>query len=226
MGNDGPMPSSPSQPQRTGRPARISRAEIVAAANAVIDAEGVEKLTMRRLATELGCTAMALYHHVRDKEDLLRLLLNDYADQVVWPALPEDPRERVRLAARAMHDVLAARPWIVDILAADDLLGVSALWVSESIIDGFVACGLPLDRAVAAYRAVWHYTAGNLIVRARSARRAAEDRPTFRAQVFADLDAETYPRLAALGSGYLSLAAQDTYELGLDALIEGLLRNR
>ncbi|MDE1671834.1 MULTISPECIES: TetR/AcrR family transcriptional regulator [Nocardia] len=220
------MPSPSAQPQRTGRPARISRAEIVAAANAVIDAEGVEKLTMRRLATELGCTAMALYHHVRDKEDLLRLLLNDYADRVVWPELPEDPRERVRVAARAMHDVLAARPWIVDILAADDLLGVSALWVSESIIDGFVACGLPLDRSVAAYRAVWHYTAGNLIVRARSARRAAEDRPTFRAQVFADLDAETYPRLAALGSGYLSLAAQDTYELGLDALIEGLLRNR
>ncbi|MBF6204465.1 hypothetical protein IU483_10065 [Streptomyces gardneri] len=55
------------------------------------------------------------------------------------------------------------------------------------------------------------------------ARRAAEDRPTFRAQVFADLDAETYPRLAALGTDYLSLAARDTYELGLDALIKGLL---
>ncbi|NKY30173.1 TetR/AcrR family transcriptional regulator [Nocardia gamkensis] len=218
------MPSSSSQPQRTGRPARISRADIVAAANAVIEADGVEKLTMRRLATELGCTPMALYHHVRDKEDLLRLLLNDYADRVVWPDLPEEPRQRVRVAARAMRDVLATRPWVVEILAADDLLGVSALWVTESIVDGFVAGGLPLERAVRAYRAIWHYTAGNLIVRARSARRAAEDRPTFRAQVFADLDADAYPRLAALGSDYLSLAAEDTYELGLDALIEGLLR--
>ncbi|MET9287744.1 TetR/AcrR family transcriptional regulator [Nocardia beijingensis] len=224
MSEDGPMPSSSSQPQRTGRPARISRAEILAAADSVIEAEGVAKLTMRRLATELGCTPMALYHHVRDKEDLLRLLLNEYADQVVWPDLPEEPRERVRVAARAMRDVLAARPWIVEILAADDLLGVSALWVSESIVDGFVAGGLPLDRAAQAYRVIWHYTAGDLIVRARSARRAAEDRPTFRAQVFAELDAETYPRLAALGSDYLSLAARDTYDLGLDALIDGLLR--
>ncbi|MFR9772051.1 MULTISPECIES: TetR/AcrR family transcriptional regulator [Nocardia] len=219
------MPSSSSQPQRTGRPARISRAEILAAANSVIDAEGVAKLTMRRLATELGCTPMALYHHVRDKEDLLRLLLNEYADQVAWPDLPEEPRERVRVAARAMHDVLAARPWIVEILTADDLLGVSALWVSESIVDGFVAGGLPLDRAAQAYRVIWHYTAGDLIVRARSARRAAEDRPTFRAQVFADLDADSFPRLAALGSDYLSLAAQDTYDLGLAALIDGLLRS-
>ncbi|MBF6192873.1 TetR/AcrR family transcriptional regulator C-terminal domain-containing protein [Nocardia beijingensis] len=218
------MPSS-SQPQRTGRPARISRTEILAAANSVIEAEGVAKLTMRRLAAELGCTPMALYHHVRDKEDLLRLLLNEYADQVVWPDLPEEPRDRVRVAARAMRDALAARPWIVDILAADDLLGVSALWVSESIVDGFVAGGLPLDRAAQAYRVIWHYTAGDLIVRARSARRAAEDRPTFRAQVFADLDAETYPRLAALGSDYLSLAARDTYDLGLAALIDGLLRS-
>ncbi|MEV6255164.1 TetR/AcrR family transcriptional regulator [Nocardia sp. NPDC051911] len=219
------MPSSSSQPQRTGRPARISRAEILAAANSVIEADGVAKLTMRRLATELGCTPMALYHHVRDKEDLLRLLLNEYADQVAWPDLPEEPRERVRVAARAMHDVLAARPWIVEILTADDLLGVSALWVSESIVDGFVAGGLPLDRAAQAYRVIWHYTAGDLIVRARSARRAAEDRPTFRAQVFADLDADSFPRLAALGSDYLSLAAQDTYDLGLDALIDGLLRS-
>jgi AcrR family transcriptional regulator len=218
------MPSSSSQPQRTGRPARISRADIVAAANTVIEADGVEKLTMRRLATELGCTPMALYHHVRDKEDLLRLLLNDYADQVVWPDLPEEPRQRVRVAALAMRDVLATRSWVVEILAADDLLGVSALWVTESIVNGFVAGGLPLERAVRAYRVLWHYTAGNLIVRARSARRATEDRPTFRAQVFADLDADTYPRLAALGSDYLSLAAEDTYELGLDALIEGLLR--
>ncbi|MER7451864.1 TetR/AcrR family transcriptional regulator [Nocardia beijingensis] len=223
MSEDGPMPSSSSQPQRTGRPARISLAEILAAADSVIEADGVAKLTMRRLATELGCTPMALYHHVRDKEDLLRLLLNEYADQVVWPDLPEEPRERVRVAARAMRDVLAARPWIVEILAADDLLGVSALWVSESIVDGFVAGGLPLDRAAQAYRVIWHYTAGDLIVRARSARRAAEDRPTFRAQVFAELDAETYPRLAALGSDYLSLAARDTYDLGLDALIDGLL---
>ncbi|MGW4088830.1 TetR/AcrR family transcriptional regulator [Nocardia sp. NPDC004750] len=219
------MPSSSSQPQRTGRPARISRAEILAAADSVIDAEGVAKLTMRRLATELGCTPMALYHHVRDKEDLLRLLLNEYADQVAWPDLPEEPRERVRVAARAMHDVLAARPWIVEILTADDLLGVSALWVSESIVDGFVAGGLPLDRAAQAYRVIWHYTAGDLIVRVRSARRAAEDRPTFRAQVFADLDADSFPRLAALGSDYLSLAAQDTYDLGLAALIDGLLRS-
>lgn len=217
------MPTPSPQPKRTGRPPRISRAEIVAAANAVLEADGVAKLTMRRLATELSCTPMALYHHVRDKEDLLRLLLNDYADQFVWPDLPDDPKARIRIAATAMRDVLAARPWVVDIITADDLLGVSALWFSETIIDGCVVAGLTLDRAAHAYRTIWAYTAGDLVIRSKSARRAAEDRPTYREQVFADLDAETLPRLAALGPRYIALTAEDTYDYGLRALIDGLL---
>ncbi|MFE3442537.1 TetR/AcrR family transcriptional regulator [Nocardia sp. NPDC059180] len=220
------MPKTSSQPARTGRPPKISRQDIVAAANAVIDTDGVEKLTMRRLATELGCTAMALYHHVRDKEDLLRLLLNDYADRVEWPQLPDDPRARIIVAATAMRDVLAARPWIVEILVADDLLGVSALWVAESIVAGAMDCGLSADEAVRAYRAIWHYTAGEIIIRARSAARAAEDRPTYREQIFADLDPGELPRLAEIGPRFLTLAAEDTYAQGLDALVSGLLLNR
>ncbi|MEU7765374.1 TetR/AcrR family transcriptional regulator [Nocardia sp. NPDC049190] len=217
------MPTSSPQDKRTGRPARICRSEIVAAAHAVIDAEGVDKLTMRRLAGELGCTPMALYHHVRDKEDLLRLLLNDYADQVVWPDLPEDPKERILTTAHAMYDVLAAHPWIIEILTADNLFGASALWVGESIIDGFVAAGHTVDQATHAYRIIWHYTAGNLIVRYRSARRAAENRPAVRAQIFTDLNPDTFPRLASLGPRYLTLTTQNTYTHGLRALVAGLL---
>lgn len=220
MRQDDPMTESA---PRTGRPPKISRAEIVGAADAVIAADGPAALTMRRVATELGCTPMALYHHVRDKDELLRLLLEDYADQVEWPPLPENPRERVITAARAMHDVLAARAWMVEILAADDLLGIAALWAPEAIIDGAVACGLTLDEAARTYRIIWHYTAGEIIIRARSSRRAAAGRPTFREKVFADLDPETLPRLAELGPRWVGLTTEDTYLLGLRALISGLI---
>lgn len=207
---------------RTGRPPKISRAEIVAAADAVVADGGSAALTMRRVATELGCTPMALYHHVRDKDELLRLLLEDYADRVEWPPLPDDPRERMITAARAVHDVLAARAWVVEILAADDLLGVSALWFPEAIIDGAIACGLTPDEAVRAYRVIWHYTAGEIIIRTRSAQRAADGRPTFREQVFTDLDPQTLPHLAELGPRWVEITAEDTYLLGLRALITGL----
>lgn len=214
-----PMPRSA---PRTGRPPKLSRSEIVAAADAVVAAEGATALTMRRVATELGCTPMALYHHVRDKDELLRLLLAEYADSAQWPDLPPDPRERMIVAATAMHDVLAARAWVVEVLAADDLLGVSALWAPEAIIDGAIACGLTPDDAALAYRMIWHYTAGELIIRTRSARRATAGRPTFREQVFAELDPAALPRLAELGPRWVALTTEDTYERGLRALVTGL----
>ncbi|WKG11460.1 TetR/AcrR family transcriptional regulator C-terminal domain-containing protein [Nocardia sp. PE-7] len=200
----------------------MSRADIVAAAHRVIGADGVEKLTMRRLATELGCTPMALYHHVRDKQDLLRLLLDDYADAITWPALPDDPRQRILVAATAMRDALSAHSWIVDVLADGDLLGRSALWFPETIIDAAITAGLPLERAVAAYRTIWHYTAGELIVTGRAARRA-EEGPTYRAEVFANLDPEQLPRLAEIGSRWTEFDVDSTYAAGLEALVTGLL---
>ncbi|MEU8141357.1 helix-turn-helix domain-containing protein [Nonomuraea sp. NPDC048901] len=210
-------------PARTGRPPKISRADIVSAAHRLIEAEGTESLTMRRLAREVGTTPMALYHHVHDKEELLLLLLDDYAAAMPRPELPDEPGERMAAAAIAMHDALAGVPWIVDVLRADDLLSVNALWYPEMIIDAAVRAGLPLERAVAAYRIIWHYTAGEITARAAALRRREQGGPTYRRQVFAALDAEALPRLAAVGERWEELTARDTYGEGLRALVAGLL---
>ncbi|MFI6867359.1 TetR/AcrR family transcriptional regulator [Nocardia sp. NPDC050406] len=206
---------------RTGRPPRLSRDQIVAAARELVAAHGVEALTMRRLATELGATPMALYRHVRDREELLLLLLDDVAATMLRPDLPDDPRERMVVTAVAMHDTLARVPWIVEVLTGDEFLARSALWYAETIVDAAMACGGTEADAVYAYRSIWYYTAGELIIRA-TARRPADGRTTFREKVFADLDAEELPRLAALGERYPGLAALDTYECGLRALVAGL----
>ncbi|MBD0693907.1 TetR/AcrR family transcriptional regulator [Streptomyces sp. CBMA123] len=216
---------SPAPRKATGRPPRISREEVVDTARRIVDEEGVERLTMRRLATAVGSTPMALYHHVRDKEELLVLLLDDYAARTLHPVeLPADPRERVLAAATAIHDALAACPWIVDVLAADDLFSTHALWFVEQIVDGLVHCGLTPERAAQGYRAIWYYTAGEIVVRATATRRrTADDRPTYREQVFAGLDPDAYPRLAQVAGHWEPLTAQDTYRDGLRALVSGLL---
>ncbi|WP_329201168.1 MULTISPECIES: TetR/AcrR family transcriptional regulator [unclassified Streptomyces] len=215
----------PTAPRKTpGRPPRISREEIIRTALRILDEQGVDRLTMRRLATEIGSTPMALYHHVRDKDELLVLLLDDYATRTLHrPELPARPRDRVIVAADAIHGVLAACPWIVTVLTADDLFSKSALWFVDQIVDGLVECGLTLDQAVHGYRAIWHYTAGEIMVRAASARRRAEDdRPTYRSAVFADLVPDEVPRLAQVADRWEALTAQDTYVEGLRALVDGL----
>jgi AcrR family transcriptional regulator len=213
------------QQKSPGRPPRISREEILKAASRIVTEEGVDRLTMRRLATEVGSTPMALYHHVRDKKQLLLLLMDDYATRhLLRPELPDDPRERVLVAAAAIHDGLTALPWILEVITADDLLSTAALWFVEQIVDGLVQCGLPLDRAVQGYRAIWYYTAGEIVIRTSSARRRAEDAgPTYRDRVFTGIDPTELPQLAGAAGRWAALTAEDTYRDGLRALVKGLV---
>ncbi|MEV6088238.1 TetR/AcrR family transcriptional regulator [Streptomyces parvulus] len=222
------MPQPPAPRKTPGRPPRISREEVVGTARRIVDSEGVGRLTMRRLAAEIGSTPMALYHHVRNKEELLVLLLDDYAARTLHrPGLPAEPRERVVVCAAAIHEALAACPWIVEVLTADDLLSTSALWFVEQIVDGLAACGLPPERAVHGYRAIWYYTAGEIVVRTTAGRRRADDgRPTYREQVFDGLDGDELPRLAQVAGRWQELTAEDTYLDGLRALVDGLLTPR
>jgi AcrR family transcriptional regulator len=203
-----------------------SRAQILAAARQLIDRDGWEKLTIRRLAAEVGMGATTLYHHVRDKEDLLLLLLNEYVGQIPHPDLPSEPQDRIIAAATAMHDALAAWPWAAEIVTADGfvgLLGEPALWMVETIVAGAIDCGCTPLQAVDVFRGIWYYTVGEILVRAHSARRRADAERPWRDIDFSSFDASRVPRLAALGEQWPVLAARDTYSQGLRALVGGLL---
>lgn len=211
---------------RTGRPPRTSRAQILAAARQILERDGWEKLTIRRLAAEIGVGAMTLYHHVRDREDLLVQLINDIADQAPFPDLPSKPRDRIVAAAAAIHDGLAAHPWATEIIATDgylDRLGESALRMVETIVAGAIEYGCTREQAVDVFRSVWYYTVGEILVRANSARQAGLERPAGRAPFFSALDAAQHPHLAAIGDQWPALAARDTYVHGLRAFVDGLL---
>lgn len=221
----GLVPSSlNTSPGRAGRPPVTSRAEILRAARQVIERDGWDKLTIRRLAAELGVGAATLYHHVRDRDDLLIQLLNQHADQTLRPDLPDDPRERIVVAAAAIHDALAVWPWAAEVLTVDGFLGrlgPSALAMVEAIVAGAVACGCTQAQAVDLFRNLWYFTVGEILVRARSrSGQTANDRDAF---FPADLDASRFPHLAAIGDRWPDLAAHDSFPDGLAAFVDGQL---
>ncbi|MFJ2740096.1 TetR/AcrR family transcriptional regulator [Streptomyces sp. NPDC087440] len=176
---------------------------------------------MRRLARELNSTPMALYHHVQDKDELLMLLLDVYADAIPRPELPGDPRERLSYCAHMFHDILADRPWIVEVLSSDAFASVSALWIVEGVIDSLVECGLTPQDAAQGYRVIWTYTVGELTLRHR--RRPERTAPTRLDLTMASLDAREYPRLAAFGSRWNEVTSTDDHRRGLETVIDGLL---
>src|SRR5438874_1648053 len=75
-------------------------------ARAIVERDGIEALTMRATAAALGASPMSLYRHVRDKDELLVLLLDQLASELPRPRLPREPRARLRAACRAMRDGL------------------------------------------------------------------------------------------------------------------------
>lgn len=203
-----------------------SRAQILTAARRLIDQNGWEKLTLRRLAAELGIGTMTLYHHVRDKEDLLLLLINEYADQIPRPDLPGEPRDRIIATSIVIHDALAAWPWAAEVLTSDGFINRlgQSLWMVEAIVAAAVNHGCTPEQAVYVFRTIWYYTVGEILVRAHSARRPSPgEQPVEPAPYFQDADATHLPRLVALGDRWVTLSAQDTYAQGLEALVDGLL---
>ena len=209
---------------RTGRPPSTSRAQILAGARELIDQVGWEKMTIRRLAAHLGVGAATLYSHVRDREDLLVQLLNAQAAATPRPEMPDEPVERILVAATAIHDSLSSAPWAAEVLIADDLVGEDSLWMVEAIVASAIDCGLTRTAAADLYRAIWYFTAGEILVRSHSTRRDRDrQRPNYRDSIFEDLDPTQLPVLASFADEWPSLARRDVYQAGLRALTEGLL---
>jgi AcrR family transcriptional regulator len=212
---------------RTGRPPRTSRAEILTAARRLIDQDGWEKLTIRRLAAELGVGATTLYHHVRDREDLLVQLLNDYADQIPRPEPSGSPRDRIVAAAAAMHDALAAWPWTAEVLTADGFLSrlnESALSIVETVVSSAIDHGCTPEQAVDVFRNIWYYTVGEILVRANTdRRRTSKEAPIPSDTFFGDVDMSQLPHLGSIGDQWPTLAARNIFPQGLRAFVDGLL---
>ncbi|MEV4124761.1 TetR/AcrR family transcriptional regulator [Nocardia sp. NPDC049707] len=207
--------------RRRGRPARLSREAIVTAAQQIVESEGIDALTMRRVADRLSSSPTAIYRHVRDKDEMLLALLDDIAGELGRPDLPEDPRQRLVVLWRLLYDTLAARPWLVGVLVGGDLASRAILWVVEEILQAFLACGLDREQAASAYRAVWQFTVGVLTIRSGSDRARSDPNQPGQARMIMEADSELTPTIAALAADWPH--PWENYNYGLTALLDGVI---
>lgn len=92
-------------------PPTLTRNRVIGAAVSYADAHGIESLTMRVLAGELGAGVMSLYHYVSDKDDLIDGMVNLVAEELAEPAAEADWKTVLRTSADSLHEVLVAHPW-------------------------------------------------------------------------------------------------------------------
>jgi AcrR family transcriptional regulator len=120
--------------------ARLDSEEVVDTAIAIADDQGLEAVTLRRIADRLDVTPMALYRHVESKDDLLdRMADRLYADLAPGEA-GEDWWERLADLARATRSVLLAHPWAAPLFARP-LAGPHSLAVDEALRGSLTQAG-------------------------------------------------------------------------------------
>ena len=147
------------------RTARLSRTLIVSTALELVDRHGVEALTMRALARELGADPMAVYRHVRDKEALLGALCDAVLADLA-PFEPDGPwRPQLERFAWELRDALAARPSLAAVLAGAPVTPAAVALTQQAIVL-MTDRGVPLDVAVGGLSTVFAYVVGFAVTEA------------------------------------------------------------
>ncbi|MFJ7908619.1 TetR/AcrR family transcriptional regulator C-terminal domain-containing protein [Kitasatospora sp. NPDC096204] len=125
------------RPERTGRGPRPahSRASIAAAAIGIADAEGLDAVSMRRVAAALGAGTMSLYNYVPKKEHLLDLMLDAVAAEYRFPPAPSgDVRADLADLAHQQLDICRRHPWLPALVLARPGIGPNALRYTDRFL--------------------------------------------------------------------------------------------
>ncbi len=199
----------------------LARERIVAAAMKIIDAEGLDALSMRRLGVELGVNPMAAYHYVPNKAALYDLVLEAVMAGVdtttIDPALPLD--DRLKQAARAYRAAILAHPRAIPVLAARSLRTAAVLRPVEPMLGILYDAGLTPDQAMAAVDVVAQYVLGGAVgyYHHQFDDEAGEQRE------FEALDPAEFPNITRMIAEAHYIGHDGEFEFGLDAIVRGLL---
>ena len=194
---------------------------VVLAAVDVIDADGVGALTMRRLATRLGCSPMALYRHVATKQDLIRAIGQHYLADIELPDTDGMPWDEAIIAVvSVLHHAVLERAALVEIVAIQHVDAVAIFRAEEAILRALRSAGLSDGEAVRGLSVITSYTVG--ATQRRAEQRAGSPAAVHRLQRLHQLPADTFPTLRALAGELVSVDFELSFEDGLRLLLQGI----
>jgi TetR/AcrR family transcriptional regulator, tetracycline repressor protein len=215
------------RPARTaGRVPRntLSRAAVVDAALAMIDRDGLDAVTMPKLAQHLGVGTMSLYRHVDNKDDLIAAVAEQVMGGITVPdGPPDDWQGRVVGYLRALRDAAIAHPALSRILADRGLTVGPVFDQLEQLHGILMSAGFSATDAVRAFYSLLTYVFGFVIWELpRAHQQPAEAYAAAWNHSIDALDPTDYPHLHALRPTLVTTASPDQFEYGLRQLVGAL----
>jgi AcrR family transcriptional regulator len=137
----------------------LSEERVLRAAVALADEEGIESLTMRKLADRLGVKAMSLYNHVANKDALLDGIVDAVWEEIQLPDPATDWKSQIRTLAVSTHDTLLRHPWAAG-LHSRQTPGLARLRYGDALLGSFRNSGFPKELTYHAYHIIESYILG------------------------------------------------------------------
>ncbi|MEU9337978.1 TetR/AcrR family transcriptional regulator [Streptomyces sp. NPDC048290] len=204
----------PRRPQRE----QLTREQIVAAALELLDTEGAEALSMRKLGTRLKAGATSLYRHVANRDELIQLAVDDVFAELDPSAAGRSPwRTEVSRTAAGLREMVLRHPWIGPELGQVGLLhvGPNALRMTTDLLAQFEAAGFPEDEQDHAAGALMAYVIGTATTEAAylsSIARSGVSERDWVAEHSPESNEAADPRQVR----------EDRFQYGLDRILDGL----
>jgi AcrR family transcriptional regulator len=206
------------EPDRPRRTMPLTRERIVDAAVVLLDEHGIDGLTMRRLAQRLAVTSTALYWHVKTKDDVLDLAVDQIFGEVLLPDAGDDWRDDVRELAGRWRAVMLRHPWAPSLIGRP-MLGPNVLARTEFLQSALVRGGFTGIQLAVATRTLANYVIGAALTEA-TWRQSENPEVRTEARRHIATNRAAYPTLTA--SGHLDderWSDDDLFERGLDAIL-------
>jgi AcrR family transcriptional regulator len=207
----------------TQRRKPLTRERVLRAASALADEGGIEALSMRKLAKELGVEAMSLYNHVANKNDVLDGIVDAAWGEIVVPTSDAEWKAQVREIAISVHDTLLRHPWVLG-LRMRQKPGPARLRYGDSLLGCLRNAGFSRDLTYHGYHIIESYILGYtdqvLSYRAVDMEQFGDIAARFVSGEFA----AEFPHFTEHALQHMNEDHDDVnaYELGLDLLLDGL----
>lgn len=223
--------------ERASGPAPLSREAIVAAAIEIADTDGLEAVSIRRIATKLDARPMSLYSHIGRKGDLIDLMVDEVMAGAIIPGGPptDDWREALREIAHRTRESTRAHPWMIAAAFHRPFLGPNMLRHLDQSLAAVSELPLSPERKRAVLLAVDTYTLGFVRWEVMSPRGAKgghpcanrpEGSPTaaeLDAYIAAQVASGDYPYLAEFVGKNVGFGVKaEKFEVGLEWLLTGV----
>jgi AcrR family transcriptional regulator len=216
------------EPDTVPRP-RLSKERVLRAAVALADRDGIESLTMRKLATDLGVGAMSLYYHVPNKTELLDGMVDVVFEEIEPPSLDVDWKTALRRRAHSTREALARHRWAVGLLESRLNPGPASYRLHNAVLGCLREAGFSVENAVHAYSMQDAYIYGFALqertVPFEGAEEIAEVAEVMVEQMLEQFPADEYPYLVEVVGGYVAKSGYDfadEFEYGLDLILDAL----